>query len=122
MDAQQRRASELWPRLWPGAEIEAGPGVVSRYEEAPDLPGPVQAVGPAEGPVTTAWCPQCQEVITGASRDDIAAYSPITAQAPTANLWPGYKTVAALITVKPCGHAFRVTDGQTILEVREPAA
>ena len=25
-------------------------------------------------------------------------------------------------TVKPCGHAFRVTDGQTIAEVREPAA
>lgn len=121
MEAQQRRASDLWPMLWPGAELEAGPGVVSRYEEAPDLPAPIQAVGPADGPVTTAWCPQCQETITEASRDAIAAVSPITVQAPRI-MWPGYRTIAALITVKPCGHAFRVTDGQTIAEVREPAA
>lgn len=117
----ERRESDLGPKLWPGAELEADPAVVSRYEEAPDLPGPIQAVGAAGGAVTEAWCPQCQEAITGADRDDIVAVSPITVTAPRV-MWPGHRTIGVLITVKPCGHAFRVTDGQTIAEVREPAA
>lgn len=116
-----RRESDLGPMLWPGAELEADPVVVSRYEEAPDLPGPIQAVGPVGGPVTEAWCPQCQEAIAETCLDNIIAASPITVPAP-ATMWPGHQTIATLITLEPCGHAFRVVRGQTIAEVREPAA
>ncbi|MEV8344576.1 hypothetical protein [Streptomyces niveus] len=121
MEAQKRRASDLWPRLWPGAELETDPDIVERYEEAPDLPGPIQAVGLAGRPVAEAWCPQCQEAITEMSQDNIIAVSPITVAAPRI-MWPGHRSIAGLITVQPCGHAFRVVDGQTIAEVREPAA
>jgi hypothetical protein len=118
----ERRASDLGPKLWPGAELDADPAVVSRYEEAPDLPGPIRAIGTAGGPVTEAWCPQCQEAITGVSRDDIVAVSPITTAPAPRIMWPEHRAIAVLITVTPCGHSFRVTDGQTIAEVREPAA
>lgn len=117
----ERRESDLAPRLWPGAELETDSDVVERYEEAPDLPGPIQAVGPADGPVAKAWCPQCQEVITEMSQDNIIAVSPITVPAPRI-MWPGHRHIASLITLSPCGHAFRAVDGQVIAEVREPAA
>lgn len=117
----ERRASDLRLMLWPGAELEADPGVVERYDEAPDLAGPIQGIGPEDGPVRTMWCPQCQEEITGSDLDVIAAYSPITVQAPSI-AWPGYKRLAGLVTVKPCGHAFRVMNGQTVAEIREPTA
>ncbi|SEE84942.1 hypothetical protein SAMN05216483_6780 [Streptomyces sp. 2131.1] len=121
MKLRKRRASDLGPRLWPGAEIETDPDVVERYEEAPDLPGPIQAVGPAGGPVAEAWCPQCQEAINEMFQDNIIAVSPITVETPRI-MWPGHQTIASLITLTPCGHAFRAVDGQTIAEVREPAA
>ncbi|MFF4902242.1 hypothetical protein [Streptomyces sp. NPDC001068] len=117
----ERRASDLTPMLWPGAEIEAAPGVVERYDEAPDLAEPIRGIGPEDGPVRTMWCPQCQEEITGSDLDVIAACSPITVQAPSI-AWPGYRRLAGLVTVKPCGHAFRVVDGQTLVEIRESAA
>lgn len=121
MKSYERRASDLGPRLWPGAELEASAGVVSRYEEAPDLPGPIQAVGTAAGQMTEAWCPHCHEPITEMRTDNITAVSPVTVETPRI-MWPGHRRVAALITVGPCGHAFRVVDGQTVAEVREPVA
>jgi hypothetical protein len=121
MHLYERRESDLGPKLWPRAELETDPAVVERYEEAPDLPGPIQAAGTADGPATKAWCPQCQEVITEACLDNIIAASPIEVLAPP-TMWPGHRTIAMLITLTPCGHAFRVVHGQTIAEVREPAA
>lgn len=117
----ERRASDLGPMLWPGAELAADPDVVSRYEKAPDLPGPIQAVGTAGEPVLEAWCPQCHDTIGKTVMDYITAVSPITVPAPTI-AWPGHKTLATLITLQPCGHTFRAMDGQTIAEVREPTA
>jgi hypothetical protein len=75
---------------------------LQRYADAPDLPTPVHAVGTPDGTVTAAWCPSCQEAVTGYDWDHIS-------------------TAAALLTLTGCGHAFRTTSGQTIAVVRTAA-
>ncbi|MFI5990254.1 hypothetical protein ACIBAC_00170 [Streptomyces sp. NPDC051362] len=120
----ERRASDLSGKLWPGAELEAPPGVIDRYEEAPDLPHPIQVGSPLGAgvapPERPTLCPQCKEHITGMDQSNIAAVSPIGGHAPMI-AWPDYKEIAGLISVTPCGHAFRVSPDQTILVLQGPA-
>ncbi|RZU28276.1 hypothetical protein EV284_6442 [Streptomyces sp. BK022] len=111
----ERRASDL-PMVLPGLELSADEDLVFRYEQAPDLPGPVKAVGIKDGPVTEAWCPQCQETTTAMAQDNIVAYAPIL-DGPR-SLWPGHQIAGRLLTLTPCGHAFRVMEGQSILQVQ----
>lgn len=102
-----------------GYTLDVSDDVVRRYLDATPLPGPVHGIGPAAGPVTAAWCPACLEPLTGweydslyARRDD-ARFTLLTASG---------LHLGAMLTLDPCGHAFRVDRGQTLFEIREPAA
>ncbi|MER6109328.1 hypothetical protein [Streptomyces hirsutus] len=116
------RPSDLSFRLRPGDELEATTDLILRYEQAPDLPAPIRGVGPMDGPVVAAWCPQCQAAIEVLETDNILVASPFHDTAGLNTLWPETRKVATLISVRPCGHAFRVMEGQAYLEVRESTA
>ncbi|MFB7576365.1 hypothetical protein [Streptomyces sp. NPDC056165] len=115
------RASDLEVLVPSGWHLETDPDVVRRYEDAPDLPGPIQAVGPMDGPVTTAWYPRCSATVPTIEQDFLLAtdrYAILNGQVTV----DAHRRVASLISLGGCGHAFRVLPGQTIAEVREPVA
>ncbi|MDI3102061.1 hypothetical protein QJ054_34050 [Streptomyces sp. AN-3] len=122
MTAPEKRASDLEVLVPVGWDVDTSPDVVRRYEEAPDLPGPIQAQG-KDGMMLSAVCPQCQKTIEQMDQDSILAMNPEA-------FFPGHRpslfgdcrTVAHLLTLGDCGHAFRILPGQTTAVVREPAA
>ncbi|MER7937879.1 MULTISPECIES: hypothetical protein [unclassified Streptomyces] len=81
------------------------------WASAPDLPGPVHGIGPADGPFSAAWCPACLEPLDNYTFDWFYADHGIY---PSAH-------IGTLLTLS-CGHAFRVRRGQSVLEIREPVA
>ncbi|MFF7977039.1 hypothetical protein [Streptomyces sp. NPDC007905] len=97
---------ELLPLGW---ELSTGPDVVQRWDDALDLPGPIQGVAPPDGPITVAWCPHCLEPVDGWEYAGLFARR----QQPRTELH-----VAALLTLPACGHAFRIMRGQTIFDIR----
>lgn len=109
------RPSDLAVLVPPGWVLDDDPALIRRYGEAPDLPGPAQGVGPMGGPISMVWCPQCQAEVDCWSVDTFLAHPLNVAVSPR-------KDVASLLSLSPCGHAFRVLAGQTLLVVREPAA
>ncbi|WP_399553968.1 hypothetical protein [Streptomyces anulatus] len=91
-----------------GWELGAEPHLVQRYEDATDLTRPLEAIGTPG----TATCPRCQGRIEWSELDTIFARG--------ASLFGvAEKCVATLLYLGPCGHAFRIAEGQTLLEVRE---
>ncbi|QFG13223.1 hypothetical protein SEA_GILGAMESH_31 [Streptomyces phage Gilgamesh] len=122
MTAPGRRASDLEVLVPLGWDVDASPDIVRRYEEAPDLPGPIQGQS-KDGMVLSAECPQCQKTIAQMDQDSILASDPDAWFA--GNLPAPFgdcRTVAHLITLGDCGHAFRILPGQTIAVMREQAA
>ncbi|MEU5181104.1 hypothetical protein AB0G49_13740 [Streptomyces longwoodensis] len=101
-----------------GWTLAVSPGLVRRYTDAGALPGPIQATGTQHGPITAAWCPACHGPVTGYDHDNLLArpdHVPIHPE-------PAQKHVGSLLTLDPCRHAFRTESGQTLFEIREPAA
>lgn len=97
-----------------GWELLGDPAAIQRYADGIDLPGPVQGLGPMDGPITAAWCPYCLEPVDGWQYDSFAARPRTPFTHPVRHL-------AALLTLPACGHAFRIARGQTVFEIRDPA-
>ncbi|MFI1532078.1 hypothetical protein [Streptomyces griseus] len=108
MRPERENSSVLEAMVPEGWELSAGPDLVQRYEDATDLTGPLQAIGTPD----TATCPRCQGRIEWSELDTFFARG--------ASLFGmAEKYVATLLYLGPCGHAFRIEEGQTLLEVRE---
>ncbi|MFJ4084906.1 hypothetical protein ACIP2Z_38935 [Streptomyces iakyrus] len=118
------RASDLEHLVPYGWDLETDPDIISRYENAPDLPGPIQAVASDSGKAPTAMCPQCDKAVEKVDQDGILAVDPnvFFTGRHVRTLWGDQRTVASLLSLTGCGHTFRVLPGQTIAEVREQSA
>lgn len=111
MRRELENSSALEALVPDGWELDTEPHLVQRFEDATDLTGPLQAIGTPD----TARCPRCQGRIEKSELDTFFAR-------PTGGVYPfgaAQKCVATLLYLIPCGHGFRIREGQTLLEVRE---
>lgn len=118
MTVATTRPATLHDVLLPGWELDSTPALIERWAAATDLPGPVHGIGPADGPVTAAWCPRCLEPATGWDYDAFFARPTDLPATPAA----AQMHVGAMLTLSACGHAFRIQRGQTIFEIRDADA
>jgi hypothetical protein len=110
--------SDLHPVTLPGRHLEAEQHLAQRYDDAPDLLAPIQAIADEDGRPSSARCPHCQADVTGMEQEYLVCYDPTRVP----SRWrrqPGRESM--LLSLIGCGHAFRVTPGQAFMEVREPA-